>query len=61
MSIYLARGLRPGIAQPEEDEKIRIRFLPLSAALRMVSQGLIRDAKTITGILWLAQQGRKSS
>jgi ADP-ribose pyrophosphatase len=58
MSIYLARGLRPGIAQPEPDEKILTRFFPLSAALRMVRKGLIRDAKTIAGVLWL-QQGRK--
>ena len=59
MSIYLAQGLRPGIAQPEEDEKIATRFFPLSVALRMVSKGVIRDAKTISGILWLAQPLRK--
>jgi ADP-ribose pyrophosphatase len=59
MSIYLAQGLRPGIAQPEEDEKIATRFFPLSVALRMVSKGLISDAKTISGIFWLAQQGRR--
>jgi ADP-ribose pyrophosphatase len=59
MSIYLAQDLRPGIAQPEEDEKIETRFFPLSVALRMVSKGLIRDAKTIAGVLWLAQYGRK--
>src|SRR5882762_553395 len=59
MSIYLAEGLRPGIAQPEEDEKITTRFVPLSVALRMVNRGLIRDAKTIAGVLWLALQVRK--
>lgn len=59
MSIYLAGDLRPGIAQPEEDEKIQIRFFPLSAARRMVRKGLIRDAKTITGVLWLAQEGSR--
>ncbi len=59
MSIYLAQGLRPGIAQPEEDEKILTRFFPLSAALRMVRKGVIRDAKTISGVLWLAQPGQK--
>ncbi len=59
MSIYLARDLHPGIAQPEEDEQISTRFFPLSAAVRMVHKGLIRDAKTISGVLWLAQQGRK--
>jgi ADP-ribose diphosphatase len=55
MSIYMARGLRAGIAQPEEDEKIAIRFVPLSHAERMARRGVIRDAKTIAGLLWLAQ------
>jgi ADP-ribose pyrophosphatase len=54
MSIYLARGLRPGIAQPEEDEVIEIKFFPLSAALRMVRAGGIQDGKTISGVLWLS-------
>jgi len=54
MSIYLARDLRAGIAQPEADEKIAVRFFPLSSAVRMARQGSIRDAKTISGILWLA-------
>jgi len=56
MSIYLARGLRPGPPQPEEDEVIELKFFPLSAALRMVMRGVIQDAKTISGVLWLAQQ-----
>lgn len=59
MSIYLARGLQPGRAQPEEDEKILTRFFDLSSTVRMVRKGLIRDAKTITGVLWLAQTRRK--
>jgi ADP-ribose pyrophosphatase len=60
MSIYLARGLQAGEAQPEEDEKIAIRFLPLSAAKRMALNGRIRDAKTIAGILWLSQMPRRT-
>jgi len=60
MSIYLAKGLRPGIAKPEEDEKIHTRFLDLSAAERMVRNGRIRDAKTIVGLLWLAQSRQKA-
>jgi ADP-ribose pyrophosphatase len=55
MTIYLARGLEAGEAQPEADEKIAIRFFPLSAARNMALSGRIRDAKTIAGILWLAQ------
>ena len=58
MTIYLARGLRAGEAQPEPDEKIAIRFFTLSEAKRMALNGRIRDAKTISGILWLAQTAR---
>jgi ADP-ribose pyrophosphatase len=58
MSIYLARGLRPGKAQPEDDEVIETRFFPLAAALRMVMKNTIRDAKTLCGILWLTHQQR---
>ena len=58
MTIYLARGLRAGKAQPEPDEKIATKFFALSEAKRMALNGRIRDAKTICGILWLAQMPR---
>ncbi|MFZ3266675.1 MAG: NUDIX hydrolase [Terriglobales bacterium] len=54
MTIYLARGLRAGEAQPEADEKISTRFFRLSEATKMALNGSIRDAKTICGIMWLA-------
>jgi ADP-ribose pyrophosphatase len=60
MNVYLAHGLRPGKAQPEDDEVIRTRFVPLSRAVRMVMNGTIRDAKTIASTLWLAQQRKPS-
>jgi ADP-ribose pyrophosphatase len=56
MSIYLAQGLRAGAAQPEEDEVIDLKFLPLSQAVQWVVKGVIKDAKTIAGVLWLDQQ-----
>lgn len=59
MTIYLARGLQAGEAQPEPDEKIAIRFFPLSEARKMTLNGRIRDAKTICGILWLGQANKK--
>lgn len=58
MTIYLARGLQAGEAQPEADEKIDTRFFPLSEARKMALNGRVRDAKTICGILWLAQTNR---
>jgi ADP-ribose pyrophosphatase len=53
MSVYLATGLRAGVAQPEDDEMIQLRVVPLPTALRMVLRGTIRDAKTIASVLWL--------
>ncbi len=56
MAIYVARGLRRGRARPEEDEVIGKRFFPVSAALKMIDRGAIRDGKTIAGVLWLKGQ-----
>jgi ADP-ribose pyrophosphatase len=56
MAVYLARGLRAGEAQPEEDEVIETRFFPLRVAVKMVMRNTIRDAKTISAILWLSQK-----
>jgi ADP-ribose pyrophosphatase len=60
MNLYLARGLRPGEAQPEPDEVIQIRMVPLSSAVRMVMRGTIKDGKTIAGVLWLSQSFKSS-
>src|SRR5256885_14152075 len=61
MSIYLARDLTPGTAQPEDDEVIKIQFVPLKKAVAMVLGERIQDAKTIAGVLWLDQQSRRAS
>jgi len=53
MAVFLATGLRRGKAQPEEDEVIYKRLVPLPSALRMVMNGTVRDAKTISSVLWL--------
>lgn len=58
MSVFLATGLRSGEAQPEEDEVIYKRMVPLPAAVRMVIRGTIRDAKTISSVLWLDHMSR---
>jgi ADP-ribose pyrophosphatase len=55
MAVFLATGLRAGLAQPEEDEVIYKRMVPLASAVRMVLRGTIRDAKTISSVLWLAE------
>jgi len=56
MTVYLARGLRAGEAEPEEDEVIEARFFPLRDAVRMVMRNTIRDAKTISAVLWLSHK-----
>lgn len=53
MAVYMATGLRPGEAEPEEDEIIQARMVPLPSAVKMVVNGTIRDAKTISSVLWL--------
>lgn len=58
MSVFLATGLRAGKAQPEADEVIAIRLVPLPTAVNMVIRGTIRDAKTISSVLWLDHMSR---
>lgn len=53
MSVYLATGLRAGAAHPEPDEVIHKSLVSLAKAVRMVLNGTIRDAKTISSVLWL--------
>lgn len=58
MAVFLATGLRTGKAQPEADEQIQKRMMPLASALRMVLDGKICDAKTMVSILWLDHRKR---
>jgi ADP-ribose pyrophosphatase len=58
MAVYLATGLHAGPAHPEADEVIYKRFVSLPAAVKMVLSGTIRDAKTISSILWLDHVSR---
>ena len=60
MAVYLATGLRAGAAQPEDDEVIYKRLVPLPAAVRMVLRGTIKDSKTISSVLWLDHVARTS-
>jgi ADP-ribose pyrophosphatase len=59
MTVYLARGLTPGPAQPEEDESIECKMMPLSQVIEMIFAGKIRDGKTIAAVLWLAESRRR--
>ena len=61
MAVYLATGLRAGEAEPEEDEIIVKRMVPLPVVLAMILKGTIRDAKTISSVLWLDHVSRGKS
>ena len=61
MQIYLARDIREGTAHPELDEQIEILRMPLSEALKLVSDGKVHDGKTVIGLLLydrLRREGR---
>lgn len=58
MAVFLATGLRAGQAQPEDDEFIYKRLVPLPMAVRMAVNGTIRDSKTISSVLWLDHMSR---
>lgn len=55
MVIFAASGLLPGKARPEEDERITARRFTLQGLERWIRVGKIRDAKSITGILFYAR------
>jgi ADP-ribose pyrophosphatase len=55
MVIFLAEGLKKGTARPEDDEKITVRILTLREAEQWIRSGKIRDAKSVSGILYYAQ------
>lgn len=55
MQVFLAEGLTAGEAHPEEDESIELMLVPLSALLRLIDAGKIRDGKTILAALFYAR------
>jgi ADP-ribose pyrophosphatase len=61
MAVYLATGLHQGEAEPEDDEIIHKRMVSLPTAVKMVLKGTIRDAKTISSLLWLDHVSRRGA
>jgi ADP-ribose pyrophosphatase len=63
MKVFIAEGLIPGDAHPEEDEDIELRLVKLSEVIRMIERGAILDGKTLTSVLlyarMLAKEGKK--
>lgn len=48
--IYKATGLRPGRQRLDRDEVLEVVEVPLQRAIAMISEGTIRDAKTMVGL-----------
>jgi ADP-ribose pyrophosphatase len=50
-TIFLATGLRSGVAAPEETEELRTREISLDEAYSMVNRGEITDSLSVAAIL----------
>ena len=51
--LFVARGLTPGPAAPEETEDLQVRRLPLTEAIHMARTGQIHDAMSVLALLAL--------
>jgi len=56
--LFQATGLRPGSIQRDKDEFMEVVEIPMSRVMEMVSDGVICDAKSLTGILLLDRRMR---
>ena len=58
LHLYLARGLAPADARPEEHEVFEASWVPLDEAVDLAARGELRDAKTLIGLLWARERLR---
>ena len=56
MQVFLAEDIRAGIAEPEADEHISLRHVPLSKLIKEIESGAILDGKTILSVLLFARR-----
>jgi ADP-ribose pyrophosphatase len=59
--LFQGYGLRRGAVSRDEDEFLEVVELPFSKVLDMVGEGVIRDAKSLTGILLADRLRREGS
>jgi ADP-ribose pyrophosphatase len=60
LQLFVAEELTKGTAQPEYDEQLVVKLMPLSKLLEMIRAGKIHDGKTLISIL-LYDRWRHSS
>ena len=51
ISLFLATGLTPGETNPDEDEFLRVRKIPLSELVNQILAGKVPDGKTQAAVL----------
>ena len=51
--VYLAQGLKAGMAHCDEEEFIQTCRIPLDELMRWVKEGKVSDVKTVIGTFWL--------
>jgi len=56
--LFLARGLAPADAQPEEHEVFEASWVPFDEAVDLAARGELRDAKSLIGLLWARERLR---
>lgn len=57
LHVYLATDLQPaeaGRLGPDADERLELERMPLAEAVAMAERGDIHDAKSLVGLLWVA-------
>ncbi len=57
-TVFLARGLEPGEAAPDDTEELAVRVVTLEEATRLVCEGAITDSMSVAGILRVALLAR---
>ncbi len=57
--IFLADDLLPAHAEADEDENLQTVIMPLAEAVALCRTGELRDAKTVAGILAVAEHRRR--
>jgi ADP-ribose pyrophosphatase len=55
MKVFIAEGLMPGDARPEDDELIELRLVKMSELLTTIEKGGIMDGKTLSSVLLYAR------
>ena len=57
IAFFLARGLTFKAHRRDEEEFLETMPVPLKQAYRWIEEGIINDAKTVAGLLWLKTMG----